>query len=57
VSSDVAIDLASEKSTKEEILDSMNPIEEEKSMKLSIKKVGIGTQGGRIGRCWDSEAS
>jgi hypothetical protein len=41
---------------KEGILDSIKPKEGENSMKLSIKKVGIGMQRGSSGRCWDCDA-
>ena len=42
---------AREKSTKEEIEDSINPEEGENNIKLSIKKVGTGTTGGESEKC------
>jgi len=48
--------LARRVSTKEGEEDSMKACEEEKSIKLSIKKEGMGMDGGGRGRCWEEDA-
>jgi len=37
-------------------VDSTKPWEVEKSIKLSMKKEGVGTEGGGRGRCWEDDA-
>ena len=56
VSRDCERVLAREVSTKEEIEDSMKPEDEENNMKASIKKVGMGTDGGGRGSRWEEVA-
>jgi len=48
---DVATAVASKESIKEGREDSMKPRDGENNMKLSIKKVGTGTEGGGRGKC------
>lgn len=56
MSSDEATEVASKESIKEGREDSMKPREGEKSMKLSMKEEGIGTEGGSRGARWEADA-
>jgi hypothetical protein len=49
--------LARRLSTKERRLDSTKPSEVEKSIKLSMKKEGVGTEGGGRGRSCEDDAT
>jgi len=56
VSNDVVTVVASKESIKEGREDSTKPREGENNIKLSIKKVGTGTEGGGRGKCWELDA-
>jgi hypothetical protein len=47
----VALNFASKESIKEGMEDSIKPRGSENNIKLSIKKVGMGTEGGERGEC------